>query len=109
MARSVEYRFANQGGKVNDKLPSGFTAVSRKPAAAKDRFVRIVMAVLWPSFLMACAASGVVFSLIDPAELVLLDTRIHLSSLGVYTVGFFVFWFLGAIASGLTALLLIDA
>lgn len=69
---------------------------------------RIVMAVLWPSFLMACVSSGMLFSLIDPVELVLLDNQLHLSQLGTYTVGFFLFWFLGAIASALTALLLVD-
>jgi hypothetical protein len=44
--------------------------------------------------------------MIDPVELVLLDNQVRLSQLGIYTVGFFLFWFLGAIASGLTALLL---
>ncbi len=69
---------------------------------------RIVMAVLWPSFLMACVSSGMLFSLVDPVELVLLDNQLHLSQLGTYTVGFFLFWFLGGIASALTALLLVD-
>ncbi|NMM29287.1 MAG: hypothetical protein HHJ12_18925 [Glaciimonas sp.] len=63
------------------------------------------MAILWPSFLTACVASGLLFSLIDPEQLVLLDYRIELSNLGVYTIGFFVFWLLGAISSGLTVLL----
>lgn len=76
------------------------------PTAHDGRLPRIVMAVLWPSFLMACVSSGLLFSLVDPVELVLLDNQIHLSQLGTYTVGFFLFWFLGAIASGLTALLL---
>lgn len=65
----------------------------------------ILMVILWPSFLTACVASGLLFSLIDPEQLVLLDNRIELSSLGAYTIGFFVFWLLGAISSGLTVLL----
>lgn len=73
-----------------------------------NRLPQIVMAVFWPSFLMACVTSGLLFSLVDPEELVLLDNKIQLSSLGMYTVGFFLFWFLGAIASSLTALLLIE-
>lgn len=73
------------------------------------RLPRIAMAVLWPSFLMACVTSGLLFSLIDPMELIVLDNRIHLSPIGTYTVGFFLFWFLGAIASSLTALLLVEA
>ncbi len=68
---------------------------------------RVVMVVLWPAFLMACVSSGVIFSLIDPEELVLLDHRIHLSNLGFYTLGFLVFWFLGIVASSLTALLML--
>lgn len=77
--------------------------------AKSERLPRVVMAVLWPSFLMACVSSGMLFSLVDPIELVLLDNQIHLSQLGTYTVGFFLFWFLGAVASSLTALLLVDS
>lgn len=65
----------------------------------------ILMVILWPSFLTACVASGLLFSLIDPEQLILLDDRIQLSNLGVYTAGFFVFWLLGATSSGLTVLL----
>lgn len=78
------------------------------PETRKGRLPRIAMAVLWPSFLMACVSSGLLFSLIDPMELIVLDDRVHLSSLGTYTVGFFLFWFLGSIASSLTALLLVE-
>lgn len=76
------------------------------PTDKTGRLPRIVMSILWPSFLMACVSSGVLFSLVDPVELVLLDSQVHLSQLGTYTVGFFLFWFLGAISSSLTALLL---
>lgn len=69
----------------------------------------VLMSVLWPSFLMACVTSGLVFSLVSPEQLMLLDTRIHLSSIGIYTIGFFVFWLVGAIASSLTALLFVEA
>jgi hypothetical protein len=69
----------------------------------------VMMSVLWPSFLMACVTSGLVFSLVSPEQLMLLDTRIHLSSIGIYTIGFFVFWLVGAIASSLTALLFVEA
>jgi len=65
----------------------------------------ILMVILWPSFLTACVASGLLFSLIDPEQLILLDDRIQLSNLGIYTTGFFVFWLLGAVSSGLTVLL----
>jgi hypothetical protein len=69
---------------------------------------RVLMVVLWPAFLMACVSSGVIFSLIDPEELILLDQHFHLSSLGVYTLGFLLFWVLGCVASSLTALLMLE-
>ena len=69
----------------------------------------VMMSVLWPSFLMACVTSGLVFSLVSPEQIMLLDTRIHLSNIGIYTIGFFIFWLVGAIASSLTALLFVEA
>jgi len=69
----------------------------------------LLMVVLWPAFLMACFATGLVFSLIDPMELVVLDERIQLHITGAYTIGFFAFWLLGILASGLTALLMVKA
>ncbi|MFZ6846803.1 hypothetical protein [Undibacterium sp. RuRC25W] len=65
----------------------------------------MLMIVLWPAFLMACAATGLFFSLVDPMELIVLDERLQMHSSGVYTVGFFAFWLLGILSSGLTALL----
>lgn len=64
-----------------------------------------LMVVLWPSFLMACVATGLFFSLIDPLELIILDQRVQLHLLGAYTIGFFAFWLLGILSSALTALL----
>lgn len=87
-------------------MNSSQTAV---PNAKAGRLPRIAMSILWPSFLMACVSSGMLFSLVDPVELVLLDSQVHLSQLGTYTVGFFLFWFLGAISSALTALLLVSS
>lgn len=63
------------------------------------------MVVLWPSFLMACVATGFFFSLVDPMELIILDGRLKVHILGAYTLGFFCFWLLGVLSSGLTALL----
>lgn len=66
----------------------------------------MLMVVLWPAFLMACVATGVFFSLVDPMELIVLDERVHVHMLGAYTIGFLIFWLLGAFSSWLTALLL---
>jgi hypothetical protein len=70
---------------------------------------RLVMIVLWPSFLMSCVATGLFFSMVDPSELVLFDRPVTVSLIGAYTIGFFVFWLLGVLSSTLTALLVADA
>lgn len=72
----------------------------------KPIFRPVIMVVLWPAFLMACVATGLFFSLVDPMELIILDERVQVHILGAYTIGFFVFWILGIFSSGLTALLL---
>jgi hypothetical protein len=66
----------------------------------------MLMVVLWPSFLMACVATGLFFSLVDPMELIVLDQRVQVHMLGAYTIGFLLFWILGMFSSWLTALLL---
>ena len=74
---------------------------------ASKAFLRsMLMVVLWPAFLMACVATGLFFSLVDPMELFILDERVHVHILGAYTIGFFVFWILGILSSGLTVSLL---
>lgn len=60
---------------------------------------KLAMIVLWPSFLVAVLAEGFFFSLFDPAELPAADL---MEPMAVYTVGFFGFWSLCALASMLT-------
>ncbi|CAM5199844.1 Transmembrane protein OS=Castellaniella defragrans (strain DSM / CCUG 39792 / 65Phen) OX=1437824 GN=BN940_07371 PE=4 SV=1 [Castellaniella denitrificans] len=62
---------------------------------------RNLMWILWPSFLMAGAASAVVFALVDPLDVVFLG-HLQAGRLTVYTVGFFIFWIMGALSSALT-------
>ena len=61
--------------------------------------------VLWPSFLMACAAEVVFFALFDPMDLHLFGVPIHADRMPVYTMGFFAFWIIGAVSSGLSVFL----
>jgi len=68
---------------------------------------RLVMAILWPAFLMACVSCGVLFSLIDPLDLVIFGEKFSMSSQAGYTIGFVLFWFLGCVASTITVVLLI--
>lgn len=67
---------------------------------------RLIMVVLWPSFLVAIVAEGFFFSLFDPVDLTLGGEHIEMSPLGVYTLGFFFFWAFCALASMLTCYLL---
>ncbi len=68
---------------------------------------RIVMTILWPAFLMSCVSCGVLFSLIDPLDLIIFGEKFNLSSQAGYTIGFLLFWVLGCIASTITVILLI--
>jgi hypothetical protein len=61
--------------------------------------------VLWPSFLVACAAELVFFSLFDPSDLHLFGQPVEVDRMLVYTLGFFAFWAIGAISSALTVFL----
>lgn len=58
--------------------------------------------ILWPSFIVAGAATGVFFTLFDPGELELFGARLGLSRLAVYSIGFFAFWLFAAASSALT-------
>ncbi len=79
------------------------TSVENRQRSIGDRVVgRFMMQVLWPSFLVAVIAEGVFFSMIDPQELVIAGYQLADNHEAAYTVGFFVFWALFAISSGLT-------
>jgi hypothetical protein len=62
--------------------------------------LRLAMTVLWPSFLAAALAVGCFFSLFHPDQLG------PWPPMAVYTIGFFGFWSLTALASLLTCYLL---
>ena len=64
-----------------------------------------LMWILWPGFLIAIPAVGIVFTLVDPADLHLFGAPLDLSRLGAYTLGFLPFWVLGSACSALTVLL----
>ena len=67
------------------------------------------MTILWPSFVMAGVLEGVVFSVVDPADLRWLGhVPVEASPQAVYTVSFLAFWALISTSGALTALLWID-
>ena len=61
--------------------------------------------ILWPAFLVAAVADGIIFSLFDPQDMHVFGEPVELSRIGVYTIGFFVFWAFGAASSAITCLL----
>lgn len=64
-----------------------------------------LMWILWPSFLAAGVTSAVVFALIDPHDVTFLGYLTASRQL-TYASGFFLFWLMGALSSGLSLLLL---
>jgi hypothetical protein len=66
---------------------------------------KTVIWIFWPSFLVAIVAEGLFFTLVDPTELVLFGETVTASRIGIYSVGFFLFWAFAAASSALTCFL----
>jgi hypothetical protein len=56
------------------------------------------IAVLWPSFMVAVVATGLFFSAFDPDDLYPFGEQTEVSRLGVYSIGFLLFWLVSAIS-----------
>ena len=68
--------------------------------------IRVLGAVLWPSFLVAIAATGIFFANIDPATLRAQTLpNWEISRQAGYTVGFLMFWAVCGASSALTLFL----
>ena len=59
------------------------------------------IAVLWPAFLVACALEGLVFGVVDPADLRWGSEGLGVSRQAVYAICFFAFWAASALAAAL--------
>lgn len=68
-------------------------------------WVKRLMWVVWPAFLVAGMLEMLVFAMVDPQNLYWAGQPLEMSRQGIYTVAFFVFWALTLLACGLTALL----
>ena len=64
-----------------------------------------MMWILWPAFLMAGVLEVLVFSVVDPRDLYWFGQHIDGSREAVYTVAFFLFWFVTCLGGALTILL----
>lgn len=63
--------------------------------------LRYLMWVLWPSFIIACITSGIVFAVVDPLEIHFMG-YLSLNRMTVYALGFFLFWLMAALSSAYT-------
>lgn len=63
---------------------------------------RNIIRVLWPSFLIAGVATGLLFSAMAPEEMALFGHQVEASDEAVYSVGFLLLWTLCALSSALT-------
>jgi len=64
--------------------------------------IQRIVAVFWPSFLTSGIATGIFFTLFDPLDLIHIAGLPETSRMGVYTIGFFLFWLLTACTCALT-------
>lgn len=62
----------------------------------------LFLRVLWPSFLVTIAQVGVLFTFVDPSEILWLVDAYDVSRQGVYTFGFFLCWAMVSAACVLT-------
>ena len=56
------------------------------------------IAVLWPSFMVAIVATGLFFSAFDPDDLYPFGEQTEISRMGIYSIGFLVFWLITAVS-----------
>jgi len=63
------------------------------------------MQILWPAFLLAVVADGLLFALVHPEDISLVQEYLHGEPMAAYTVGFVGLWILFAASSALTLLL----
>ncbi|MDH6302283.1 hypothetical protein M2128_001204 [Polynucleobacter sphagniphilus] len=67
---------------------------------------RILLWILWPSFLVSGLAEGFLFSFVQPDDLVFFGHHPNISDEGIYTLGFFAIWIFYALSSALTTYIL---
>ncbi len=64
--------------------------------------VRILIAVLWPAFLVAGLAEGVLFSMVDPQDIRVFGMDLELSAKAIYTIGLCLLWGMCALSGMLS-------
>lgn len=72
-------------------------------------FKQRLMWIVWPAFLLAGVLEILVFGMVDPQDLHWFGVSLDLPRQAIYTLGFFAFWLITAVSSGLTVLLALPA
>ena len=67
---------------------------------------RLLIWILWPSFLVAGMGEGLIFTVVNPEEIIFLRDHPGITDEGIYTIGFFMSWTFCAVSSALTAYIL---
>jgi len=68
--------------------------------------LRLLILILWPAFLVAGLAEGLLFSFIRPEDLIFFGHHLALADEGIYTLGFFIIWIFCALSSALSLYIL---
>jgi hypothetical protein len=77
-------------------------SVTATPHPKPITTTQYIVAVLWPSFLIAGLANTLFFILFDPLELARGLGIEGVTRIGAYSVGFFSFWLMTCLSSALT-------
>lgn len=67
--------------------------------------MKTVYWIIWPAFMIAGIATAALIAIVDPGQVRLGGLPLELPTLGVYSVGFMMFWILAALSSLVTCLL----
>ena len=73
-----------------------------RPKATGRSLARCLTQVLWPAFLGAILSVGVLFSLVDPLDMPVVERVLSGNRLAAYTIGFLLFWLTTTVACVLT-------
>jgi hypothetical protein len=80
-------------------MPTSTSSVSGAKTAAGCGKAQRIIAIFWPSFLVAAITTVAYFMAFDPREV---WSAMGVQPIGVYTLAFFVCWFITASSSALT-------
>lgn len=67
--------------------------------------MKLLIWILWPSFVVGGLAETLFFTLFDPEDLQFFGVQHELSRVAIYSLGFFFFWLMAACSSAFTCLI----